>query len=398
MLDVLNLNNFGKEFLLSLETKGIKLGLTRTKQLFEVCGNPENHLNSIQIIGTNGKGSTAATLSSILCESEIKVGLYTSPHLVDLSERIQINNQPIDNNFINNFIELFGKDIDLLGCTFFETLTVMAAYYFKDQGVEVAIFETGLGGKFDSVTACNSKLQLFTKISMDHSHILGDSVEDIAKDKSCAIHSNSTCYSVTQDSLVTQILIEKAKKKSADINFNLENYNDNTIPSLFGSHQIENTKLAITAAKHITNLTENNINQGISSVYWPGRVQLLHNNPSVYFDVSHNDDSINAFCDAIKSLNHHHKKILIISIQKTKKIKESIPILENIFSKIIITKLNDRMYSSQTLSSMFSNKSQIEIVNNPDLAIKNTFKNIQNNDLLAIIGSHYWGEHVYKNF
>ena len=398
MSDALSLNNFGKEFLLSLETKGIKLGLTRTKELFEVCGNPEKDLNSIQIIGTNGKGSTAATLSSILCESGSKVGLYTSPHLVDLSERIQINNQPINNNFINNFIKLFGKDIELLGCTFFETLTAMAAYYFKKQGVEVAIFETGLGGKFDSVTACNSKLQLFTKISIDHSHILGDSVEDITIDKSCAIHFNSTCYSVTQDSHVTQILIEKAKEKSAKINFNLENYNDDIIPSLFGNHQIENSRLAITAAKHIKSVTENNINKGISNVHWPGRVQLLQNNPSVYFDVSHNDDSINAFCDAIKSLNHHHTKILIISIQKTKKIKESIPILEHIFSKIIITKLNDRMYSPKILSSMFSHKSQIEIINNPDLAIRNTFKNIPKNDLLAIIGSHYWGEYVYKNF
>ena len=89
---------------------------------------------------------------------------------------------------------------------------------------------------------------------------------------------------------------------------------------------------------------------------------------------------------------------MIISIQKTKKIKESIPILENIFSKIIITKLNDRMYSPKILSSMFSDKSQIEIINNPDLAIRNTFKNIPKNDLLAIIGSHYWGEYVYKNF
>ena len=193
---MLILNNIGKDFLLSLETKGIKLGLKRTKQLFQVCGNPEKDLNSVQIVGTNGKGSTAATLSNILCESGIKVGLYTSPHLVDLSERIQINNNPIDDTFINNFIDLFSSDIELLGCTFFETLTAMAAYYFKDQGVEVAIFETGLGGKFDSVTACNSKLQLFTKISMDHSHILGDSMEKIATDKSCAIHSNSICYSI----------------------------------------------------------------------------------------------------------------------------------------------------------------------------------------------------------
>ena len=394
----MNLNNIGKDFLLSLETKGIKLGLKRTKQLFQVCGNPEKDLDSIQIIGTNGKGSTAATLSNILCESGLKVGLYTSPHLVDLSERIQINNNPIDNTFINHFIDLFSTDIELLGCTFFETLTAMAAYYFKNQGVEVAIFETGLGGKFDSVTACNAKLQLFTKISMDHSHILGDSIDKIATDKSCAIHSNSICYSVQQDDNVNQILIDKAKEKSAEINFTLENYNDNIVPSLFGNHQIENTRLAITAAKHFINLSENNISKSISNVHWPGRVELLQQNPSVYFDVAHNDDSIQAFCKAIESLNHINKKTLIISIQKTKIIIDSIPQLENIFSKIIITSLNDKMYSTESLSSMFSNKTQIEILTNPDMAIKNTMMNIAENELLAIIGSHYWGEYIYNNF
>ena len=398
MSDALSLDNLGKEFLLSLETKGIKLGLTRTKQLFKVCGNPEKDLQSIQVIGTNGKGSTAATLSSILSESGIKVGLYTSPHLVDLSERIQINNQPISNNFINHFIDLFSREIDLLGCTFFETLTAMAAYYFKDQGVDVAIFETGLGGKYDSVTACNARLQLFTKISMDHSHILGESLDEIAQDKSCAIHSNSQCYSVAQDDSVSQILIETAKRKSAEMNFNLERYNDEIIPSLFGKHQIENIRLAVTAAQYITRLTENNINNAISNVNWPGRVELLQDSPSVYFDVAHNDDSINAFCDAISSLNHQHTKTLIISIQKTKKIQESIPKLEKIFSKIIITQLNDRMYSPHTLSSFFVNKSSIEIADNPEQTIACTLKDIADNELLAIIGSHYWGEHVYKNF
>ena len=104
MSNVLNLNNRGKKFLLSLETQGIKLGLRRTQELFTACGNPENKLNSVQIIGTNGKGSTAATLCSILMAHGMRVGLYTSPHLVDLSERIKINNTPIDNDYINHVL------------------------------------------------------------------------------------------------------------------------------------------------------------------------------------------------------------------------------------------------------------------------------------------------------
>ena len=108
MSNVLNSSSKGKNFLLSLETQGIKLGLQRTKDLLSICGNPDKHLNSVQIIGTNGKGSTAAALSSILIASGMNVGMYTSPHLVDLSERITINNNKIDNNDIDYFIKLLG--------------------------------------------------------------------------------------------------------------------------------------------------------------------------------------------------------------------------------------------------------------------------------------------------
>jgi len=398
MSNVLHLNNNGKEFLLSLETKGIKLGLQRTQQILTRCGNPESNLKSVQIIGTNGKGSTAATLSSILVASGFKVGLYTSPHLQDLSERIQVNNKPIENQFINLFVNQFKIDIQNLGCTFFETLTAMAAYYFKIQDVDIAIFETGLGGQFDSVTACNASLQLFTKISLDHAHILGNSIADIAFEKACAIHRNSTCFSVRQDNDVIKILKDRSKEKKANLSFDLFQYNSDIKLSLFGNHQIENAMLAITAAKHIDEILDSNIIEGVKNVLWPGRVELLKQNPTIYFDVSHNEDSIIAFCEAIESLGHKGKKTLVISIQKTKIIKNSIPILEKLFSSIIITQINDRMYHPEELSSMFSDQVYINIVKDPKNALVQTMKNINQDELLAIIGSHYWGDYVYKNF
>ena len=166
-----NLN--GHNFLLSLETQGIKLGLNRTKKLLLACKNPEKNIKSIQIIGTNGKGSTAASISSILHTAGLDVGLYTSPHLVLLNERIQVNNQCISNKYINQFINKYREDILNLSSTFFETMTVLALDFFQYHKVDVAILETGLGGKYDSVTACNPSLQLFTSISKDHMHILG---------------------------------------------------------------------------------------------------------------------------------------------------------------------------------------------------------------------------------
>jgi len=398
MSNVLNLNNRGKKFLLSLETQGIKLGLRRTQELFTACGNPENKLNSVQIIGTNGKGSTAATLCSILMAHGMRVGLYTSPHLVDLSERIKINNTPIDNDYINHFSHLFHSDIQRLECTFFETLTAMAAYYFQDKQVDVAIFETGLGGQFDSVTACNAQLQLFTKIAMDHSHILGDNIIKIAQDKACAIHKNATCLSVKQEPGVHDTLNKKAKERYATMSFNLKKYHKQFDSPLIGEHQKENTMLAITASKIISNVIEDNIIKGIKRISWPGRIELIKKNPSIYFDVSHNDDSIIAFCNAMESLHNKSKKTLIISIQQTKQLSHSIKKLENLFSKIVITQLNDRMYYPQDLSSMFTEHNNIEIIDNPQNAIRYTMEKLERNEILGIIGSHYWGEYIYKNF
>ena len=398
MSNVLNSNNNGKNFLLSLETRGIKLGLKRTVELFNICNHPEDNLKSIQVIGTNGKGSTAATLSSILIASGLKVGLYTSPHLVDLSERIQINNQVIDNQFIDNFIDSYRHNIEKLESTFFEVLTVMAACYFNEKDVDIAIFETGLGGRYDSVTACKANIQLFTKISIDHAHILGNTIEEIALDKSCAIHKNSNCFSVRQTNNVKNILTQKAMDMSASLTFTKPQDNKVYKSNLLGSHQIENTQLAITAAKHIIDIKEDEMQHGLNNVQWRGRMELLYSEPKVYFDVAHNDDSIIAFCDTIDSLNHNGDKTLIISVQESKLIEKSIKQLEQRFSNIIITQLNNRMYKSIDLASMFLSQSKIEIIDDPNLAIKAGFKNSKKSDLLAIIGSHYWGDIVYKNF
>ena len=398
MSNALNLNNKGKHFLLSLETRGIKLGLRRTKEFFAVCGNPENKLNSVQIIGTNGKGSTAATLCSILMAHGMRVGLYTSPHLVDLSERIRINNTPIENDYINHFTNLFHSDIQKLECTFFETLTAMAAHYFQEKNVDVAIFETGLGGQFDSVTACNARLQLFTKIAMDHSHILGDNIIKIAQDKACAIHKNSTCLSVKQETGVHDILNQKAKERCATMSFDLKKYHKQFDSPLIGEHQKENTMLAITASNIIANVIEDHIIHGIKRISWPGRIELIKKIPPIYFDVSHNDDSIIAFCNAMESLHHKSKKTLIISIQHTKQLRHSIRKLEKLFSKIVITQLNDRMYPPQDLSSMFTEHDNVEIINNPQNAISHTMEKLKSNEILGIIGSHYWGKYIYKNF
>ena len=399
MLSVLNSKNSrGYSFLLSLETRGIKLGLERTKKLLQRCQNPQKKIKSIQIIGTNGKGSTAATLSSILLESGLKIGMYTSPHLVDLSERIQINGFPISSHDIDCFIDDFKTDIEDLQCTFFETMTALALTYFYNNNIDIAILETGLGGKYDSVTACNPILQLFTKISMDHQHILGNSIEDIAKDKAHAIQNQNPCLSIAQNKKVKDILDDYAKEEQTSIKYITETYDEEYQSPLLGSHQKQNILLAVEAAKKIKNIKKFDIIRGIQKTSWPGRFEIIQKTPMVIFDVCHNDDSILEFCNTINSLNHIGNKKLIISIQNRKFFQNAIPIINNIFSEIICTSINNRMYHSNELSSLFTTKNQIHAIEDPNDAISMAMDSINNSDLLAIIGSHYWGEIVYKNF
>jgi len=318
MSSVLNSNhNSGINFLLSLETRGIKLGLKRTRELLKCCDNPQNNLKSIQIIGTNGKGSTAATLSSILLESGMNVGMYTSPHLVHLSERIQINGLQISNDDINSFINNFKTDIENLECTFFETMTALAMFHFYNKNIDIAVLETGLGGKYDSVTACNPILQLFTKISMDHQHILGDTIQEIADDKSHAIQYQIPCISVNQDSSVNKILTLKAQEQDTSIEYISNTYSNDYHSPLLGEHQKLNILLAVHAAKKIKNIQETDIINGIKNTSWPGRLEVIQKDPIVIFDVCHNDDSVVEFCNTIKGLKQKRKKIVLIAIQHT---------------------------------------------------------------------------------
>ena len=172
------MNNY-LNYLFSLESKGIKLGLERTEKLFDVCKNPQKNFPSIQVIGTNGKGSTSAMIANILKTANYKVGLYTSPHLTKINERIRINGTPIKDGDIIEFINKYKDSINILNVSFFEVITAIAVWHFNKNNVDIAILETGLGGRLDSVTACDSNILVCTSVSKDHQHILGDTIRDL---------------------------------------------------------------------------------------------------------------------------------------------------------------------------------------------------------------------------
>ena len=210
-----NINSILQE-LYSLQRLGIKVGLKHTLQLLDKIGNPHNKLKLIHIAGTNGKGSTCSILSNILIEHGLKVGLYTSPHLVRFNERIQVNRNQISDNYIAEFFNKNRKHIISIKSTFFETTTAMALSHFKLKEVDIAIVETGLGGRLDSTNVISPLLTIITSVSMDHMEILGDTIEEISFEKAGIVKKGVPLITFEQDKAIMQILYDTAKQKNTN--------------------------------------------------------------------------------------------------------------------------------------------------------------------------------------
>ena len=300
----------------------IDLGLTRIKSLLKNLDNPETKIPPvIHVAGTNGKGSTIAFLKSILNSAGYKVHQYTSPHLLNFNERIVISDNKISDTQLYEIIEecrLSAKGLDL---TFFEATTAAAFLAFSKYPADIVLLETGLGGRYDATNVMeNILMSIITPISRDHTEYIGDNLLDITSEKAGVIKNYSKCIIGWQESKVLNCLIDECKKIGAksiacsrDWNFKkieqgfqlLDLVNDEIIdfpmPNLIGIHQIINASTAICAAKNIEGnfkISENHLKQGITSTYWPSRMEKIQNgtiasllpkNSEIWLDGAHNE-------------------------------------------------------------------------------------------------------------
>jgi dihydrofolate synthase/folylpolyglutamate synthase len=393
--------NSAINYLLSMESKGIKLGLERTQKIMATCGNPHNDLPVIQIAGTNGKGSVCAILEKAFRLSKYKTGLFTSPHLVRVNERIRINGIPIKNLEIEKFINIFKIEIEKHNITFFECITALSAWHFKKNNVDIAIMETGLGGRLDSVSICNPMLTIITPISYDHTEILGNSLKEIAIEKAGIMKKNIICISAKQLPEAEKTLKIMANKKCSPLYFLKNKHNFKYHNNIKGQKQKENSNLALFALDH---LKQFNINQStkinaLNTVTWHGRNQLLNKKPTIVFDVGHNKDGILSFIKYYKSLNISGNSTLIIALYARKKIIDIISLLEKTFIKIICTETNGKNpMKAKALAKLFSNNHNIQIIENPENAIAQELINLQKKDGMAILGTHCLGPAISKKF
>lgn len=273
---------------------GYKEGLDNTLTLDEHFGHPHQQYKTIHVAGTNGKGSCSHTIAAILQAAGMKVGLYTSPHLVDFRERIKINGQCVSKEYVIDFVEQERAFFEPLHPSFFEITTAMAFKYFADEKVDIAVIEVGLGGRLDCTNIITPILSVITNISKDHTQFLGNTLHEIAGEKAGIIKRGVPVVIGETVPETKEVFLEKATQMEAPIlfaeNFDISKYQDYDF-QLKGSYQEKNRRTILCAA-HQLELPEEAIRQGMHEVCQTtglmGRWQQLQSSPTVICDTGHN--------------------------------------------------------------------------------------------------------------
>jgi dihydrofolate synthase/folylpolyglutamate synthase len=404
------------EDLYVLQRLGIKVGLEHTQKLLEVCGNPQDNFMSIHIAGTNGKGSTAAMIASILVETGYNVGLYTSPHLLNFNERIRINGVPISDESIVEFMSQYKSAIDEIKSTFFEATTVMAFNYFSKNKVDVAVVETGLGGRLDSTNVLKPKISIISSITADHTEILGKELKTIAFEKGGIIKEGVPLILSSQCEEVKDVLLEIADRKRAEVSYCNQNeiktisisetgtkfnwYGIDYETSLIGEHQANNAVLAIEALKRFSNrINSDVIIDGLKRVKWPARIQKMHKTLLVFYDVAHNPHGIQVVLDSLFTI-YHRKPIGLIALKADKELEQITPKLKGRFKELIVTsKPGVGLMEAEDLYNTLI-RFGIKTILEPDIvkAIRIINNRVSRRSPGIIFGSHYIGEAIYKKY
>lgn len=285
-----------------------KKDLTNTLKLMDVLNHPEKKFKSVHIAGTNGKGSVSNLIAAALQKNNLKVGLYTSPHLKDFRERIKINGQSIGKKYVIDFVLKHQSSFETIQPSFFEWTVALAFDYFANKKVDIAVIETGMGGRLDSTNIIFPKLSVITNIGFDHTEFLGDTLEKIAAEKAGIIKPKTPVIIGRFQPQTEKVFIQTANSKNSKIIFAAQQNTPTLQTDLKGGYQSENLKTAYIALKELKKSFPINLNlckQGFKDVYrltkFSGRWQTISNNPKVICDVGHNVDGINWVLENLKT-------------------------------------------------------------------------------------------------
>ena len=303
-----------------------KKDLTNISTFCGVLKNPQNKFASIHVGGTNGKGSTSHIISSILQEAGYKVGLYTSPHLKNFTERIRINGEEVSQHFVVDFIAKNKHFLETQQLSFFEMTVGLAFEYFATQNVDIAIIEVGLGGRLDSTNIIHPEVAVITNIGYDHMQFLGDTLPEIAGEKAGIIKQNTPVIIGEKQDAVVDVFIKKATQMNAEIYFASDKQYDYE-SDLLGSYQEKNMSTAIHAVKALKGyvISESHIINGLKNVVqntnFKGRWQILQYKPLVICDTAHNKEGLSYVMNQLASLSFN-KLHMVLGVVNDKKLDD----------------------------------------------------------------------------
>lgn len=402
-----------------------KLGLENITALLQDLGNPQSTYPSVLIAGTNGKGSVAAMLASVLRAAGLRTGLYTSPHLVEINERIQLNGQPIPPlEFAEVFNALRARIERLLASgklqfhpTYFECLTAMAMQYFKEQRCEFTVLEVGMGGRLDATNTATPRLAVITQIDFDHERFLGNTIEAIAGEKAGIIKQGAKVVCNASQPAAASVIQEKTRTMSGELvevwkDYLAENavsrdglysfqarHADGLLLAvelpLRGRHQVANALTAIAASRWLAKLGyavgDAAIQAGIASARWPGRLELIREHPFVFLDGAHNPAGARALARFWEEDFPSRRIILVYGAMRDKAVGEIAEILFPKAETVILTQPGQpRAASPETIREMSGHLNQhLLIEESPVAALARAIAMASPDDAIFVTGSLY---------
>jgi dihydrofolate synthase/folylpolyglutamate synthase len=405
---------------------GYMPGLARIKKLLSYLGNPEKDLKVIHLAGTNGKGSTAAFIECIYRKAGYKTALYTSPHFYHFNERIKVNGRAASTYELEEMIVEIRSAAEKLKAkkkygeaSFFEVVTALALLYFKRHQAEVVILETGLGGRLDATNVIKKPLlSIITNIDLEHTSILGNTVEEISVEKAGIIKDKSKVLTAVEDGKALKVIENKAAKTSSKLtrldaeydkissSGNLHNNQLKLVKNgeskiyklaLLGVYQARNAALAVKTAdmlKDIFPVSEENIRSGLASVFWPGRMQKIAENPLIIIDAAHNPSAFKKLADSIRASEKDFDNIhFIFSVLNDKNIEEMLNNFVLFKNKSIFYLAENSSFRTIKLDVLENKVKEMGFnyhsFDNLSEAAEYSYLNSKENDLIIAAGSFY---------
>ena len=321
-------------FLFELRRFASRPGTAATEDLLSSLGDPQERLRCVQIAGSNGKGSTARMVERTLREAGLDVGLYTSPHLDDVRERIRINGRKLSEAALVEFVKSVRAYVTERGAandspTFFEAMTAMALWEFDRQDVDVAVLEVGIGGRYDATSVVDPVASAVTSVTLEHTDILGDTVEEIAHDKAhVAPDGNPLVTGTTGDALATVretagdvITVGEGDDVTAvyggreglegSISVDGPDWSVDTFLPLLGAHQAQNAGIAATLCRQVADVSQTDLERGLRNAHWPGRFEVMNESPLVVLDGAHNPGSIERTAETLSSFDYDDLHVVV---------------------------------------------------------------------------------------